>query len=158
MDTAHTARMGDLMQTCSPLATKFCICVTSFVERVTRLAMENLFRSWAANPCTLSNCTSRIFLPRDAAKLAIMNPVDRDRARLAKAQMTISIPYWMTVSWSSSRYASVILLMYSGMARSKNTWQMIRNIPRVTRAHSRRPIYFPIIPNHQPISGTIISE
>ena len=42
---AHTAMIGDLTMSCRPMVMNIWICVMSLVERVMRLAVENLLIS-----------------------------------------------------------------------------------------------------------------
>ena len=50
---AQTAVIGAFSKTCSPMTTNICTCITSLVERVMRLAVENCPISPMVKDCTL---------------------------------------------------------------------------------------------------------
>ena len=56
--TAHTAMVGALITTCSDMTMSICTCVTSFVERVIRLAVEKAFISSREKLSTLLNISA----------------------------------------------------------------------------------------------------
>ncbi len=70
LHTAHTAMIGDLMSICRPIVMNIWICVTSFVERVMRLAVEKRCISDGPNDSTLRNSSERRRWPNDAATRA----------------------------------------------------------------------------------------
>ena len=75
LHTAHTAMIGDLMSICRPIVMNIWICVTSFVERVMRLAVEKRCISDGPNDSTLRNSSERRRWPNEAATRAAKYPV-----------------------------------------------------------------------------------
>ena len=59
LTVAPTAIIGAIKSTRKPIIMASCTCCTSFVERVIRLAVENLFISSKEKPCILENIKER---------------------------------------------------------------------------------------------------
>ena len=72
LQTAHTAMIGDLTMSCRPMVMNIWICVMSLVERVMRLAVENLLISAGPKDSTLRNSSERRRWPKlEATRAAI---------------------------------------------------------------------------------------
>ena len=67
--------IGALMSICRPIVMNIWICVTSFVERVMRLAVEKRCISEGPKDSTLRNSSERSRCPKDAATRAAKYPV-----------------------------------------------------------------------------------
>ncbi len=89
---AHTAIMGALSSTCNPMTMSICTCITSLVERVIRLAVENFPISAMEKDCTWSNSFSRRVAEKLAAILAAQMAAMMEAAKLPKAQASILPP------------------------------------------------------------------
>ena len=72
LHTAHTAMIGDLTMSCRPMVMNICTCVMSLVERVMRLAVENLLLSAGPKDSTLRNSSERRRWVNEAATRAAM--------------------------------------------------------------------------------------
>ena len=97
---AQTAKIGALISTCRPITTIVWICVISFVERVIKLAVENLLISAIENDSTLLNSIERKRAVNDAAMRAAKKPTTNDATKLPNAQRSIKPPasqIWLIV-------------------------------------------------------------
>ncbi len=83
---------GALMTTCMPMAKAIWTWVTSFVERVMRLARENLPVSALEKAPTLSNCILRRRCESEAAMYAATAPTIIAARRLPNAAATMGHP------------------------------------------------------------------
>lgn len=89
---AQTAIIGALIMIMSPMAVLIWICEMSFVERVIRLDVENLFISSRENDWTLEYSRSLSLLENDVAIHAVSPPTTMDTTRLPNAHSSIMPP------------------------------------------------------------------
>ena len=89
---AHIAMAGALMTTCIDKTISICTCMTSFVERVMRLAVEKEFISSMENDSTFSNIALRSLLEKLAAIDEARKHTATDEARLPSEQSSILPP------------------------------------------------------------------
>ena len=89
---AQTAIMGAFTLACRPIANTICTCDMSLVERVIRLAVENLPISSIENEITLSYTASLSLFESPAATTATKYPTTNMAAILKRAQASIFIP------------------------------------------------------------------
>ena len=87
--------------------------------------------------CTLENILRRRLRVNDAENLAAKNPAQMDDTRLSRAQSSIPKPSFSTSSWPLPVWmAYVMSFMYSGILRSRYTWNTMQAVHRITYAHS----------------------
>ena len=89
---AQTAVMGAFRSTCSPMTIRICTCMTSLVERVIRLAVENFPISAMVKDCTLLKRRERRLEEKLAAIRAAQMTVHTDAPKLMRAQPSIFPP------------------------------------------------------------------
>ena len=103
---AQAAIIGAFTLACKPIAITICTCDMSLVERVMRLAVENLPISSIENEITLSYTASLSLLDRPAATTATKYPTINVAAILKRAQPSIFIP---TTNTSPSALSGVCI-------------------------------------------------
>ena len=89
---AHTAMTGARSSTSSPMTISICTCITSLVDRVIRLAVENRPISSMEKDCTLSNRSSRRLAEKLEEILAAHTAVATDASSVPSAHRSIMPP------------------------------------------------------------------
>ena len=90
--TAQTANIGAFINNCKPITINVCTWVTSFVERVIKLAVEKLFISSIEKSWTLSYNLDLSVAEKFEAIFAASAATITDAIKLPKAQRSIHPP------------------------------------------------------------------